>query len=126
MGLWACLAVISPFPFYYYLWTYPQKWVDLCGSGRDPCKVMAIVSHFMKLIQFISLLSVSTFSWPPPLYFWPLFIFGQFLNFRLWFNEKDSIERDGLASSRVGILMQWRNDRGVDPFSIEFELNVKD
>lgn len=82
MGLWVCLGVISPFPFYYYLWTHPQKWVDLCGSGRDPCKVMAMASHFIKLIQFISLLSVSTLSWPPPLYFWPLFIFGQFLNFR--------------------------------------------
>lgn len=82
MGIWACLGVISPFPFYYFLWNNPQSWVDLCGRGRDPCRVMALVSHFLKLAQFIALFSVSTLSWPPPLYFWPLFLFGQFLNFR--------------------------------------------
>ncbi|KAK4410658.1 Phosphatidyl-N-methylethanolamine N-methyltransferase [Sesamum angolense] len=82
MGIWACLGVISPFPYYYFLWNNPQSWVDLCGRGRDPCRVMALVSHFLKLVQFIALFSVSTLSWPPPLYFWPLFLFGQFLNFR--------------------------------------------
>ncbi|RQO88531.1 hypothetical protein POPTR_003G182400v4 [Populus trichocarpa] len=45
---------------------------------------MDYVSHFLKLLQFISLFSVSTLSWPPPLYFWPLFGFGQFLNFRVY------------------------------------------
>ncbi|CDO98231.1 unnamed protein product [Coffea canephora] len=84
MGLLACLGVISPFPFYYWLWTQPQTWVNLCGKGSDPCKVMAMVSHFLKLVQFASLLAVSTLSWPPPFYFWPLFIFGQFLNFRVY------------------------------------------
>ncbi|KAK4485818.1 hypothetical protein RD792_008465 [Penstemon davidsonii] len=84
MGIWACIGVISPFPFYYFLWNYPQTWVDLCGRGRDPCKFMAMVSHLLKLLQFISLFSVSTLSWPPPLYFWPLFISGQFLNFRVY------------------------------------------
>ncbi|PON89297.1 Phosphatidyl-N-methylethanolamine/N-methyltransferase [Trema orientale] len=84
MGLAAAIGVISPFPFYYWLWTYPQTWVELCGKGRDPSKVMALVSHFLKLIQFIALFSVSTLSWPPPLYFWPLIAFGQFLNFRVY------------------------------------------
>lgn len=86
MGLLACIGVISPFPFYYWLWKNPQSWVDLCGKERDPCKVMALVSHFLKMVQFISLFSVSKLSWPPPLYFWPLFIFGQFLNFRFCFS----------------------------------------
>ncbi|KAF4356039.1 hypothetical protein F8388_026042 [Cannabis sativa] len=84
MGIAAGIGVILPFPFYYWLWSYPQTWVDLCGKARDPSKVMALVSHFIKLIQFISLLSVSTLSWPPPLYFWPLIAFGQFLNFRVY------------------------------------------
>ncbi|EPS59820.1 hypothetical protein M569_14985, partial [Genlisea aurea] len=84
MGILAGLGVISPFPFYYYLWNHPQRWVDLCGRGRDPCRAMALVSHFLKAIQFISLFSVSSFSWPPPPYFWPLFLVGQFLNFRFF------------------------------------------
>lgn len=83
MGIAAAIGVLSPFPFYYWLWTSPQTWVALCGKGRDPCKVMAYVAHFLKLIQFLSLFSVSTISWPPPLYFWPLIAFGQFINFRL-------------------------------------------
>ncbi|XP_076939743.1 phosphatidyl-N-methylethanolamine N-methyltransferase-like [Bidens hawaiensis] len=81
MGIVACIGVISPFPFYYYLWTHPQTWVDLCG---DPSRTMATVSHFLKLVQFVSLFSVSTLSWPPPLYFWPLILIGQFLNFRVY------------------------------------------
>ncbi|KAM5578554.1 phosphatidyl-N-methylethanolamine N-methyltransferase [Rosa sericea] len=84
MGIAAAIGVLSPFPFYYWLWTSPQTWVALCGNGRDPCKVMAYVAHFLKLIQFLSLVSVSTISWPPPLYFWPLIAFGQFLNFRVY------------------------------------------
>ncbi|CAM8941323.1 unnamed protein product [Rhodiola kirilowii] len=85
MGILATIGVLVPFPFYYLLWTRPQKWIDLCGNGRsDPSKVMAHVSHFFKLIQFVSLFSVSTLSWPPPFYFLPLFIFGQFLNFRVY------------------------------------------
>ncbi|KAE8709143.1 Phosphatidyl-N-methylethanolamine N-methyltransferase [Hibiscus syriacus] len=76
MGVSAGIGVLVPFPFYYMLWTYPQSWVNLCGKGRDPSKVMALVSHFMKLIQFISLFSVSSLSWPLPLYFCPLFAFG--------------------------------------------------
>ena len=82
MGILAGIGVLVPFPFYYFLWTYPQSWVNFCGKGRDPSKVMALVSHFFKLVQFISLFSVCSLSWPPPLYFWPLFAFGQFLNFR--------------------------------------------
>lgn len=82
MGIAAAIGLLSPFPFYYCLWNWPQSWVELCGRGRDPSKVMAHVAHFLKLVQFISLFSVSSFHWPPPLYFWPLFAFGQFLNFR--------------------------------------------
>ncbi|RAL41404.1 hypothetical protein DM860_010198 [Cuscuta australis] len=84
MGLMGWMGVISPFPFYYWLWNHPQTWVDLCGRGRDPSHVMAMVSHVLKLLQFLSLFSVSTLSWPPPFYFWPLFSFGQFLNFRVY------------------------------------------
>ncbi|XP_009349632.2 phosphatidyl-N-methylethanolamine N-methyltransferase-like [Pyrus x bretschneideri] len=84
MGIAAAIGVLSPFPFYHWLWSYPQIWVELCGKGRDPCKVMAYVAPFLKLIQFLSLFSVSTFSWPPPLYFCPLIAFGQFLNFRVY------------------------------------------
>lgn len=84
MGLLAGIGVLVPFPFYYWLWTNPQAWVNLCGKGRDPSKVMAQVSHFLKLIQLLSLFSVSSFSFPIPLFFWPLFLFGQFLNFRLF------------------------------------------
>ncbi|XP_030968613.1 phosphatidyl-N-methylethanolamine N-methyltransferase [Quercus lobata] len=86
MGIFAAIGVIVPFPFYFWLWTNPQSWVELCGKGRDPSKVMANVSHLLKLVQFLSLFSVSYnyLSWPPPLYFWPLFLFGQFLNFRVY------------------------------------------
>ncbi|XP_052182456.1 phosphatidyl-N-methylethanolamine N-methyltransferase isoform X6 [Diospyros lotus] len=84
MGIGACIGVLLPFPYYYWLWRNPQSWVELCGKGRDPSKVMARVSHLLKLLQFVSLFSVSSFSWPPPLYFWPLFLFGQFLNFRVY------------------------------------------
>ncbi|KAI9198031.1 hypothetical protein LWI28_008874 [Acer negundo] len=84
MGLLASVGVLLPFPFYYWLWKYPQRWVDMCGKGKDPSKEMAKVSHLLKLLQFLSLYSVSTLSWPPPLYFYPLFAFGQFLNFRVY------------------------------------------
>ncbi|KAB1218802.1 Phosphatidyl-N-methylethanolamine N-methyltransferase [Morella rubra] len=84
MGIAAAAGAIAPFPFYYWLWTRPQSWVDLCGKGRDPSKVMAHVSHVLKLVQLVSLFSVSSLSWPPPLYFCPLIAFGQFLNFRVY------------------------------------------
>ncbi|KAL6570378.1 hypothetical protein OROMI_014892 [Orobanche minor] len=84
MGIWSCIGVISPFPFYYFLWNNPQIWVDLCGRGRDPSRIMALMSHFLKIVQFISLFPVTTLSWPPPFYFWPLFLFGQSLNFRVY------------------------------------------
>ncbi|XP_038694918.1 phosphatidyl-N-methylethanolamine N-methyltransferase [Tripterygium wilfordii] len=84
MGLLAAVGVLVPFPFYYWLWTNPQSWVNLCGKERDPSKVMAQVSHCLKVAQLISLYTVSSLSWPPPLYFWPLFGFGQFLNFRVY------------------------------------------
>ncbi|XP_021717117.1 phosphatidyl-N-methylethanolamine N-methyltransferase-like [Chenopodium quinoa] len=84
MGVWAGIGVLLPFPFYYWLWKQPQTWVDLCGKQNDPSKMMAFVSQFLKLIQFLSLYSVSSLSWPPPFYFWPLFLAGQFLNFRVY------------------------------------------
>ncbi|KAK6912314.1 Phospholipid methyltransferase [Dillenia turbinata] len=84
MGLLAGIGVLVPFPYYYWLWRNPQTWMNLCGPGRDPSKAMAQISHFLKLIQFVSLFSVSSLSWPPPFYFWPLFLFGQFLNFRVY------------------------------------------
>ncbi|KAE7997230.1 hypothetical protein FH972_001880 [Carpinus fangiana] len=84
MGIAAAVGVLVPFPFYYLLWSRPQSWVDLCGKGRDPSKVMAHVSHLLKVVQVVSLFSVSSLSWPPPLYFWPLLSFGQFLNFRVY------------------------------------------
>uniref|UniRef100_A0A2N9IQF1 Phosphatidyl-N-methylethanolamine N-methyltransferase n=1 Tax=Fagus sylvatica TaxID=28930 RepID=A0A2N9IQF1_FAGSY len=85
MGFVVAVGVLAPFPFYYWLWTHPQSWVEMCGKGRDPSKVMAHVSHLLKLVQLLSLFSVSqNLSWPPSLYFWPLFAFGQFLNFRVY------------------------------------------
>ncbi|KNA24706.1 hypothetical protein SOVF_012850 [Spinacia oleracea] len=83
MGILAGIGVMVPFPFYYWLWNQPQKWVNLCGKHNDPSKIMAFVSHFLKLVQFLSLYSVSSLSWPP-FYFWPLFLAGQFLNFRVY------------------------------------------
>ncbi|PIA48194.1 hypothetical protein AQUCO_01400638v1 [Aquilegia coerulea] len=84
VNIFVSIGILIPFPFYYWLWRYPSNWVSLVGKGRDPAKVMAQVSHLLKLIQFISLFSVSSLSWPPPFYFWPLFFFGQFLNFRVY------------------------------------------
>ncbi|XP_010537845.1 PREDICTED: phosphatidyl-N-methylethanolamine N-methyltransferase [Tarenaya hassleriana] len=84
MGVVAGIGVLLPFPFYWWLWTNPQAWVNLCGKGRDPSKVMARVSHALKLAQLLSLFSVASLSWPPPFYFWPLMGFGQFLNFRVY------------------------------------------
>ncbi|XP_010275831.1 PREDICTED: phosphatidyl-N-methylethanolamine N-methyltransferase [Nelumbo nucifera] len=84
MSILTGILVLLPFPFYYWLWTYPATWVELCGKGRDPSMMMARVSYFLKLLQILSLVSVSTLSWPPPLYFWPLFIVGQYLNFRVY------------------------------------------
>ncbi|KAK1275848.1 hypothetical protein QJS04_geneDACA003842 [Acorus gramineus] len=82
LSLWVCVGVLLPFPYYYWLWTYPQTWVDLCGKRRDPCQWMARVSHLIKLIQFASLLSVSSTLSYPPWYSFALLIVGQFLNFK--------------------------------------------
>lgn len=76
-----CAALILPFPFYYVLWRYPQKWADLCGSGVDPCHRMAQVAHVLKAIQIVSLVSAASFSWPP-WYCLLLFGIGQYLNFK--------------------------------------------
>ncbi|XP_072989615.1 phosphatidyl-N-methylethanolamine N-methyltransferase [Typha latifolia] len=77
------VGVLLPFPFYYCLWNFPQKWVDLCGKGVDPCHRMAQISHAIKAVQFVSLLSVARFSWPP-WYSFLLFSVGQYLNFKVY------------------------------------------
>ncbi|KAK1288232.1 hypothetical protein QJS10_CPB19g00705 [Acorus calamus] len=84
LSLWVCVGVLLPFPYYYWLWTYPQTWVDLCGKRRDPCQWMARVSHLIKLIQFASLLFVSSTLSFPPWYSFALLIVGQFLNFKVY------------------------------------------
>jgi methylene-fatty-acyl-phospholipid synthase len=78
----AAVGVLLPFPFYYALWTHPQRWVDLCGRGADPCHRMAQVSHVLKVLQLLALASVASFSWPPPLYCPVLLAVGQYLNFK--------------------------------------------
>eukprot|EP00250_Pteridium_aquilinum_P002962 c13235_g1_i1 orf=67-591(+) len=78
-----CAAIVSPFPFYWALWNYPQAWVRWCGPEVDPCHRMAHFAHLFKLVQFAALFSVSTFSWPP-FFCWILIAFGQFLNFRVY------------------------------------------
>lgn len=85
MSVLVCIGVLLPFPFYCFLWTYPQIWVDFCGKGSDPCHRMAQVSHFLKILQFLALFSVAHFSWPP-WYCFLLFALGQFLNFRWVFS----------------------------------------
>ncbi|KAJ3679530.1 hypothetical protein LUZ60_017541 [Juncus effusus] len=77
------ISLILPFPFYFALWNYPQKWVDLCGHGVDPCRRMAQVSHALKAVQILALLSVSRFVFPP-WYCVVLFCAGQFLNFKVY------------------------------------------
>ncbi|GLT96571.1 hypothetical protein SLE2022_141820 [Rubroshorea leprosula] len=67
MGLLAAIGVLAPFPFYYWLWTNPHSWVNLCGRGRDPSKVMAFISHFLKLVQFKSLFCVFSLMASAPL-----------------------------------------------------------
>lgn len=74
------LLVLCPFPFYWYLWTYPKKWMKMC-EGVDPSHRMAQVSHILKSLQLLSLVSVATFS-VPPLICVALFGCGQFLNYR--------------------------------------------
>ena len=56
----AAVGVLLPFPFYYALWTHPQRWVDLCGRGADPCRLMAQVSHALKVLQLLALASVAS------------------------------------------------------------------
>lgn len=84
MNVFVCIAMLLPYPFYYLLWTYPQKWVDFCGKGTDPCNRMAQISHVLKILQFLAFFSVAHFSWPP-WYCCLLFATGQFLNFRVYY-----------------------------------------
>lgn len=76
-----CVAIASPFPFYWYLWHWPQVFVDVCGADVDPSHRMAQVSAVLKAVQIGALVSVSTFSWPP---WWSLLLIaaGQYLNLR--------------------------------------------
>ncbi|XP_020570694.1 phosphatidyl-N-methylethanolamine N-methyltransferase [Phalaenopsis equestris] len=80
----AMVGSVSPFPFYYILWNYPQAWVNLCGKGVDPSHRMAQVSHAFKIVQILSLLSVARISWPP-WYCFVLFAAGQYLNFKVYY-----------------------------------------
>ncbi|CAN6245094.1 unnamed protein product [Urochloa humidicola] len=80
----AAVGVLLPFPFYYALWTHPQRWVELCGRGADPCRRMAQVSHVLKALQLLALASVASISWPPPLYCPVLLAVGQYLNFKVY------------------------------------------
>lgn len=80
-------AVISPFPFYTYLWWYPQRFVDsVCSDGADPSHRMAQISTGLKIVQFLALLSVASFSSNlyPPWWSVVLFLAGQFLNMRAY------------------------------------------
>lgn len=76
------IGVLVPFPFYYFLWTKPRAWVNLCGKGIDPSHRMAQVSHILKAVQLISVFSVADLSWMPPWYCVLLFFAGQYLNFK--------------------------------------------
>lgn len=81
-GLLVSVFVLSPFPFYWYLWTYPKKWIKIC-EGVDPSHRMAQIAHILKSLQIISVVSVATFS-PPPLICVVLFALGQILNYRVY------------------------------------------
>ncbi|XP_047077432.1 phosphatidyl-N-methylethanolamine N-methyltransferase-like [Lolium rigidum] len=83
-ALAAGVGVLLPFPFYWALWSRPQRWVDLCGRGADPCRRMAQVSHVLKALQLLALASVASFSWPPPTCSLALLAFGQYLNFKVY------------------------------------------
>lgn len=83
------LCILSPFPFYWYLWTNPKKWMKMCGP-IDPSHRMAQVAHILKAFQVISLVSVATFS-VPPLICVALFAFGQFLNYRYHYFSQSSM-----------------------------------
>lgn len=76
-----CLTIISPFPFYWYLWRWPQDFTNVCGPNVDPSHRMAQISAVLKALQICALLSVSNFSWPP---WWSLLLIvaGQYLNVR--------------------------------------------
>ncbi|XP_068651634.1 phosphatidyl-N-methylethanolamine N-methyltransferase [Aristolochia californica] len=83
MSFLVCLVLLLPFIFYYFLWTFPQSWADLCGKETDPSHRMAQISHFLKILQLIALFSVAQLSWPP-WYCWVLLLFGQYLNFKVY------------------------------------------
>ncbi|GLJ49494.1 hypothetical protein SUGI_1048770 [Cryptomeria japonica] len=62
---------------------YPKRWVQCCGSTIDPSHRMAQISHVLKLIQILAVLSVSNLRWPP-FYSILLIISGQYLNFKVY------------------------------------------
>ncbi|KAJ7552303.1 hypothetical protein O6H91_06G049500 [Diphasiastrum complanatum] len=82
-GVLVSLAVISPFPFYYLLWHYPQRWVQWCGPRIDPSHLMSNFSFLFKLLQILGLLSVAKFAWPSWLNI-VFIVFGQYLNLRVY------------------------------------------
>jgi hypothetical protein len=80
-GLIVAVVILLPFPFYWYLWNFPDRWMQICGKGVNPSHRMAQVSHLLKALQIFALLSVATIS-RPPLICIALLAFGQYLNYR--------------------------------------------
>lgn len=80
-GLIVAVVILLPFPFYWYLWNFPERWMQICGKGVNPSHRMAQVSHLLKALQIFALLSVATIS-RPPLICIALLAFGQYLNYR--------------------------------------------
>jgi methylene-fatty-acyl-phospholipid synthase len=82
-GLIVAVLILLPFPFYWYLWNFPDRWMRICGKGVNPSHRMAQVSHLLKALQIFALLSVATIS-RPPLICIALLAFGQYLNYRVY------------------------------------------
>ncbi len=75
------LAIISPFPFYFYLWNWPQSFVS--QFPEKPSHSMSLISNGLKVLQLLALGSTwhsSNVRW------WNLILIfaGQFLNFRVY------------------------------------------
>jgi len=75
------LAIISPFPFYYFLWNWPQTFVD--AFPDKPSHSMSLISNGLKVLQFIALGT----TWHASRIQWwnvVLILAGQFLNVRVY------------------------------------------
>ncbi|CAM6112194.1 unnamed protein product [Calypogeia fissa] len=85
-GAAVAIAIALPFGFYTFLWKRPQEWVKFCGQKNvDPSHRMAQISHALKVLQILALVSVATnFSSLPPWYAPVLFVAGQYLNLKTY------------------------------------------